>query len=359
MIYCIVLKYFQLYNPTRVENIFITIVIMFDIAVIGAGPAGLFTIFQAGMMGLKCAVIDSLEKVGGQCIALYPEKPIYDIPGHAKILAQDLIGQLYKQARPFKPEFFLEQQAKHIDIAEGFIITTSTNNKIYAKTIIIAAGRGAFGPNRPAVENIVEFENKSVFYSVNKRDIFQCKRVVIAGGGDSAIDWSLSLSEMTSKIYLVHRRNKFKATPDSMNKIHEKVAAGKIDLVIPYQLHKIHGSNGYLNAVEVIGLDNNSTKLIEADYLLPFFGLSMNIGPIAEWGLELEDKHIKVDQSTMQTNIKGIFAIGDIIRYPGKLKLILTSFAEAALACHQAYSIINNGAEVHFEYSTTKIMPQL
>ena len=333
---------------------------MFDIAIIGAGPIGLFSVFQAGMMGLKCAVIDSLDIIGGQCSALYPAKPIYDIPGYPKILAQKLIDKLYEQAMPFRPEFFLGQQAKYIEqnVAKGFVIATSTNSKIYTKAIIIAAGVGAFSPNRPDVENIIEFENKSVFYNVNKCDIFKNKRVAIAGGGDSAIDWCLSLSEIASKVFLIHRRNKFKATPESINKIYKKVETGKIDLVIPYQLYKIHGNNGYLNAVEVIDLDSN-IKIIEADYLLPFFGLSMNIGPIAKWGVEIDGKHIKVDQSTMQTSIKGIFAVGDIIRYPGKLKLILTGFAEAALACNQVYSMINNGIEVHFEYSTTKGIPQL
>lgn len=331
---------------------------MFDIVIIGAGPSGLFSIFQAGMMGLSCAVIDALPSLGGQCNALYPEKPIYDIPAYPRILAQELIDQLYKQIEPFKPIFFLDQQALsiHQNEDQNFTVTTAANNKIEGRTIIIAAGGGSFGPNRPAIENILEFENKSVFYSVTKQEIFQDKKIVIAGGGDSAIDWSFSLSEIASKIYLVHRRNKFKATPESMKRIYTQVEEGKIELVIPYQLHKIHGQNGRLDTVEVIDFDNN-TKLIETDYLLPFFGLSMNVGPILDWGIEIEDKHIRVDPSTMQTNIKGVFAVGDIINYPGKLKLILTGFAEAALACHSVYSIINNGAEVHFEYSTTKGIP--
>ncbi|WHQ46401.1 MAG: NAD(P)/FAD-dependent oxidoreductase [Candidatus Midichloria sp.] len=331
---------------------------MFDVIIIGAGPSGLFSVFQAGMMGLNCAVIDTLSSPGGQCNALYPEKPIYDIPGHPRILAQELIDLLHKQIEPFKPTFFLEQQALSINQNEdqSFTVTTAANNKIGGKTIIVAAGGGSFGPNRPVIKNILEFENKSIFYSITKQEIFHNKKIVIAGGGDSAIDWSLSLSGIASKIYLIHRRNKFKATPESMKKINTKVEESKIELVIPYQLHKIHGENGRLNSIEVINFDNN-TKLIEADYLLLFFGLSMNIGPILDWGIDIENKHIKVDLSTMQTNIKGIFAVGDIITYPGKLKLILSGFAEAARACHSAYSIINNGTEIHFEYSTTKGVP--
>ena len=333
---------------------------MFDIIIIGAGPAGLFAIFEAGMLGLKSAVVDSLESIGGQCSALYPEKPIYDIPAYPKILAQDLVERLHEQAAPFQPSFFLNQQVVSIKKQDNnsFDIETSTKNIINAKAVIIAAGGGAFGPNKPLIDNIEDFEGKSVLYTINKRTTFVDKRIVIAGGGDSAIDWALSLAEISEVIYLVHRREKFRAPHESMRRIYDLVTKGKIELVIPYQLHSLSGDDGHIKEVIVSDLDKN-LKTIKADYLLPFFGLSMNLGPISEWGLGVDNKHIIVNPSTMETNIPGIFAIGDIITYPGKLKLILTGFAEAALACNRVHSMLNDGKEMHFEYSTTKGIPGL
>ena len=332
---------------------------MFDIGIIGAGPVGIFSVFQAGMMGLRCALIDALPMIGGQCSALYPEKPIYDIPGYAQISAQGLIDNLYKQARPFTPTLFLNQRvtALNKNSDDNFVIHTSSNNQITCNTTIIAAGCGAFGPNRPSIDNISDFENKSVFYSVTHRNLFINKRIIIAGGGDSAVDWALSISEIASQVYLIHRRNKFKAMPESINKLHKKIESGDIELITPYQLHNIHGKGGMLSSVDVIDLDNNILN-IEADFLLPFFGLSTDLGEVKNFGLELVDnKRIKVDSKNMQTNLEGVFAVGDIAQYPGKLKLILTGFAEAALACHSAHTIINHGAETHFEYSTTTGVP--
>jgi thioredoxin reductase (NADPH) len=331
-----------------------------DIAVIGAGPVGLFSVFEAGMLKMRCHVIDTLDFIGGQCTALYPEKPIYDIPAHPAINGSDLIEQLEKQIAPFHPVYHLGQRVDTVEKLEdgSFILTTSKNVKIQAKAIIIAAGCGAFGPNRPPLEGIEEYEGKSIFYMVGKREDFRDKNVVIAGGGDSAVDWALSLSEIAKKVSVIHRRPKFKCAPESLAKLNKLAAEGKIDLVVPYQLDGLNGQNGYLKEVIVADLDNNK-KAIEADVLLPFFGLAMELGPIAEWGLNISHKHIEVNPVTFETSTKGIFAIGDIIQYPGKLKLILVGFSEAAMAAHAIYSIVHPNEALHFEYSTTKGVSEL
>lgn len=329
-----------------------------DIVIIGAGPTGLFAVFEAGMMKMRCHVIDTLDFLGGQCTALYPEKPIYDIPAHPQISAEDLIKNLEAQAAPFNPVYHLGQTASKIEKSDdGWHVTTSSGKEISCKAIIIAAGCGAFGPNRPPLEGIEEFENKSVFYMVKKKEDFRGKKIVIAGGGDSAVDWALSLADIASKIYLIHRRPKFRCAPDSQDKLNKLAESGKIELVIPYQLDALEGKNGQLEKVLVKTLDGES-RTLEADILLPFFGLSMELGPIADWGLNLDKSHITVDQTTMQTSTPGIFAIGDIITYPNKLKLILSGFAEAATACHAAQKVVYPGQEFHFEYSTTQGVPK-
>jgi thioredoxin reductase (NADPH) len=326
-----------------------------DIAIIGAGPAGLFAVFEAGMLKMKCCVIDSLETIGGQCQALYPEKPIYDIPAIPKILAADLIANLEEQAAPFKPVYHLNQRVeKFVKNADGsFLLTTSKNAEIKCKAVIIAAGCGAFGPNRPPLAGIEEFEGKSVFYAVRNKAQFTGANVVIAGGGDSAIDWALSLSEIANKIYMVHRRDKFRCAPDSLDKLMEICKTGKVELITPYQLEGLEGLDGELSGVLVKDFDGNVKKL-EASYLLPFFGLAMELGPIANWGLNLHKNLIEVDVFTMKTSIDGIYAIGDVANYQNKLKLILTGFSEAALACHDARKIVFPGEVFHFEYSTSK-----
>jgi thioredoxin reductase (NADPH) len=325
-----------------------------DIAIIGAGPVGLFAVFQAGMLGMKAVVIDSLDSIGGQCTALYPEKPIYDIPAHPQILANDLIEKLQSQAAPFAPQYLLNQRVEKISQdSDTWHLETSLGNKVDAKVIIIAAGCGAFGPNRPPLDGIEQYEGSSVFYNVLSRDKFKNKKVVIAGGGDSAVDWAVSLSEVAQKVYVVHRRDKFRAMQASIDKLHALANAGKIELVIPYQLNKIIGNGSAISQIEVTDLSNNS-RLLDADYLLPFFGLKMELGPIADWGLNLDKNHISVDPANMQTNVANIYAIGDIANYAGKLKLILTGFAEAASACHHAYNTIFPNKAFHFEYSTTK-----
>lgn len=324
-----------------------------DIAIIGAGPIGLFAVFQAGMLKMKCHVIDSLGAVGGQCISLYPEKPIYDIPAYPKILAKDLIDVLMEQIAPFKPEFHLNQRVDHLSKqGDVFILETSNGNIIKAKAVIIAAGAGAFGPNRPPLELLEEFENKSVFYMVKRKEDFRNKKVMIAGGGDSAVDWAISLAEI-AEVTIVHRRDKFRCAPSSHDQLLDLVKAGKIKIVTPYQLDQLIGKNGVLEQVVLKDFDGNS-KTFSADILLSFYGLAMDIGPIENWGLDISKKHLAINPTTMETNIAGVFAVGDICAYPGKLKLILTGFSECAIACHAIYNLVFPGELLHFEYSTTK-----
>ena len=329
-----------------------------DVAIIGAGPVGLFAIFECGMLKMRCQVIDSLEVIGGQCAALYPEKPIYDIPGYPSVMAQELIDRLEEQAAPFEPVYHLGQQVTALTESENgrWRLTTSKGQEIDAAAVIIAAGCGAFGPNRPPLANIEDYEGSAVFYLVQRRETYRGKRIVIAGGGDSAVDWALSLSELAAKIYVVHRRPKFRAAPESVDQLHRLVESGKVELVIPYQLAGLKGEAGRLSAVEVADLGGNRRDL-PADVLLPFFGLSMNLGPIAEWGLNLDHQHITVEPASSETNASGIFAIGDIATYPGKLKLILSGFSEAAMAAHAIRPRVYPDEELHWEYSTTKGLP--
>jgi len=326
-----------------------------DLVIIGAGPAGLFAIFEAGMLKIKSHVIDTLEIIGGQCNALYPEKPIYDIPAHPQILANELIEKLEAQAAPFHPTYHLNQRVEKItkNSDGSFVVSTSKGAQINCKAIIIAAGCGAFGPNRPPLAGIEEFEGKSVFYAVRSKAEFVGKNVVIAGGGDSAVDWAISLSEICKKTYVVHRRDKFRCAPESADRMKKLAETGKIEMIIPFQLEALAGNNGKLRAVLVKDFEGN-VKELEADYLLPFFGLAMELGPIANWGLNLHKNLIEVDASTMQTSEKGIYAIGDIATYKNKLKLILNGFAEAATACHDLRQLIHPGEIFHFEYSTSK-----
>jgi len=350
-----------------------------DVVIIGAGPVGLFAVFECGTLKMKCHVVDTLDFIGGQCNALYPEKPIYDIPAFASIDAQDLIKNLEEQAAPYEPVYHLGQQVVGLErikevpssaekdspiIAKGnsgndgynFIIKTSKDTEISCKAVIIAAGCGAFGPNRPPLEGIEQYEaGGSVAYMVGAKESFRGKNVVVAGGGDSAVDWTLSLADIANKVSLVHRRAKFRCAPENADKIKELAASGKIDLVVPYQLNSLKGENGNLEAVVVADLDGNK-KEIEADHLLPFYGLAMELGPIANWGLNIEKKHIDVTPHDCSTNIEGIFAIGDICDYKGKLKLITCGFSEAAMAAHAAYPLVHDEA-LHFEYSTTKGVP--
>ena len=333
-----------------------------DVAIIGAGPVGLFAVFECGMLKMKVHVVDALDEIGGQCQALYPEKPIYDIPGFPEVSGEDLISQLEAQARPFDPVYHLGQQVEKLtgDGETGFRLETSKGTVIRAKAIIIAAGVGAFGPNRPPLEHIMTYEGqgagRGVHYLVKRRADFEGQRVVIAGGGDSAVDWALALADIAAHVSIVHRRPKFRAAPESAQRMQELADAGKVDIVTPYQLAALEGDGGQLSGVVVADLDGNK-KTIAADALLPFFGLKQELGPIAEWGLGLEHFHIKVDPATAETERAGIFGIGDVVAYPGKLKLILTGFAEAARAAHSAHAVVHPGEALHFEYSTSKGVP--
>ncbi|WP_431854663.1 NAD(P)/FAD-dependent oxidoreductase [Azospirillum sp.] len=329
-----------------------------DVAIIGAGPVGLFAIFECGMLKMNCHVIDALDMVGGQCTALYPEKPIYDIPGHPAIDAADLIDRLAEQAAPFAPTYHLGQQVSTLTrTAEGrWLVETNIGTKIDAQAVIIAAGVGAFGPNRPPLDGLEAYEGKSVHYMVRRKQDFAGKKVVIAGGGDSAIDWTLSLADIAEKVYVVHRRPKFRGAPESVARMEALARDGRIELVVPYQLSGLDGADGQITAVRVATLDGEE-KALPADALLAFFGLSMNLGPIAEWGLNLERSHITVTQPSCATSAEGVFAIGDIATYPGKLKLILCGFAEAAQAAHAIHPLVHPGEALHFEYSTSKGVP--
>ena len=328
-----------------------------DVVIIGAGPVGLVAVFECGMVKMKCHVIDSLEHIGGQCTALYPEKPIYDIPAYPTIFAGELVARLEEQAEPFDPVYHLNQQVKTVTkTVDGFDVLTSTGTQIKCKAIIIAAGAGAFGPNKPPLEGLDKFEGTSVFYMVKKREDFRNKKIVIAGGGDSAVDWAISLAELAQKIYFVHRRDKFRAAPESVDKLQKLAASGKVEMVIPYQLHGLQGNNGKLTGVDVADLDNK-VKTLDAEILLPFFGITPQLGAIESWGVRVEQHHIPVGQSTCETNISGIFAVGDCATYPNKLKLILTGFAEVAQAAHAIHPLVFQGEALHFVYSTTKGVP--
>jgi thioredoxin reductase (NADPH) len=330
-----------------------------DVAIIGAGPVGLFAVFECGMLMLRCQVIDTLEMIGGQCAALYPEKPIYDIPGYPRILAQDLVDRLAEQAGPFEPVYHLGQQVTELERREDgrWRLTTSKGKVIDATAVVIAAGCGAFGPNRPPLAGIEDYEGHSVHYLVQRRESFRGQRIVIAGGGDSAVDWANSLAELAEKIYVVHRRPKFRAAPESVDQLHRLADSGRIELVIPYQLAGLEGDGRRLSGVVVADMAGHA-RTLPADSLLPFFGLSMNLGPIADWGLDLEHHHIAVNPVTSETSAAGIFAIGDIAHYQGKLKLILAGFSEAALAAHAIRPLVYPGEALHWEYSTTQGVPR-
>ena len=329
-----------------------------DVAIVGAGPVGMFAAFELGMLKLRCVLIDALSELGGQCTALYPEKPIYDIPAHPAIEASELIAQLERQIAPFSPAMLLGRRVERLDGAVGgFALGTDQGDEVRCKAVILAAGAGAFGPNRPPLEGLAAFEaSGAVQYYVRRREDLRGRRVVIAGGGDSAVDWALALRGIAASISVVHRRAKFRAAPEMAGQLDDAAKRGEVEMVIPYQLHGLRGAGGRLAAVEVADLDGG-VRALEADVLLPFFGLSMDLGPIAGWGLGLERNHVVVTPATCETNLPGVFAIGDVAMYPGKLKLILQGFSEAAMAAHAIHPIVFPDTALHFEYSTTKGVP--
>ncbi len=329
-----------------------------DVAIIGAGPVGLFAAFECGMLKLRSTLIDALEEVGGQCTALYPEKPIYDIPAHPAIAAGHLIGNLEQQIAPFGVPRLLGRRVDRLHGEAGhFVLGTDRGDEIRCKAVLVAAGAGAFGPNRPPLAGLAAFEaTGAVRYACRRREDFRDRHVVIAGGGDSAVDWALSLKDMAAKVYVVHRRAKFRAAPETSAQLDAAAARGEVEMVVPYQLHALHGVDGALEAVEVATMDGQ-TRHLAADVLLPFFGLSMDLGPIAGWGLDIEHSHVQVTPASCETSVPGVFAIGDVATYPGKLKLILQGFSEGAMAAHAIHPIVHPGTALHFEYSTSKGVP--
>jgi len=329
-----------------------------DVVVVGAGPTGLFSVFECGMHKLKCHVIDALPEIGGQCVALYPEKPIYDIPAYPQILAKDLIHQLKTQADPFAPVYHLGQElVEVVPNAQGFLLKTSKNVEIQTKALLIAAGVGAFRPHKPPLPDLELYEKEHVFYAVKDKERFRGQHVVIAGGGDSACDWALHLAPIAAKVFLVHRRETFRASPQTLAQLEDLETQGRLEKVVPYQLTSLEGRHGRLEGVGVQDLDGHQ-RLLKADSLLAFFGLSMSLGPIASWGLNLSKQHISIDPGTAETSVPGIYAIGDIATYPNKLKLILTGFAEAAQAAVAIRARLYPHHVFHFEYSTTQGVPK-
>ncbi len=331
-----------------------------DICIIGAGPSGLFAAFEAGMHGIKSILVDSLPFAGGQCAALYPEKPIYDIPACPEILAKNLVENLVKQTQRFNPQYLFDSKIVSFSklANQSFLLQTDKGDKVSVKSVIIAAGSGFFGPNRPPLEGIEAFEGKAVHYLINNKSIFKDKTVVIAGGGDSAVDWTVELASIAKQVILVHRRDKFRAAQHTIDKVFSLAQSGdKVKLAIPYQLNSLEGNaaSGILKKVILSNIKGDEQIAIEADFLLPFFGLSTDFGPLKQWGLDFDGFHIKVNQSTMQTNIDGIFAIGDAATYQNKLKLILTGFAEAATAVYAVRDIVFPGKVFNFEYSTSSL----
>ncbi|MFO1049174.1 MAG: NAD(P)/FAD-dependent oxidoreductase [Geminicoccaceae bacterium] len=323
-----------------------------DMAIIGAGPCGLFAVFEAGLLGMKCHLVDNLDKIGGQCAELYPDKPIYDIPAVPRCTGQELVDQLMEQIRPFEPQFHLKQQASALQrLPDGrWRLETDLGTVIEAPVVVIAAGAGSFVPRRLPLPGADGFEGSSLFYAVRKMEQFRGRRILVAGGGDSALDWVLNLEPLAASMALVHRRDDFRAAPDSVEKMRHLVAQGRMELIIG-QIAGLEGEGDRLAAVQVRGGDG--ARRVECDTLLAFYGLKMALGPIADWGLDLEKDLITVDTAAFETSVPGIFAIGDICTYPGKLKLILSGFHEAALMCQKAFKLCFPEQKLIFRYTTS------
>jgi thioredoxin reductase (NADPH) len=339
-------------GPDSIGNGMSQDVIKTDMVIIGAGPVGLFAVFEAGLLGMKCHLVDNLDKIGGQCAELYPEKPIYDIPAVPHCTGQELVDSLMAQIRPFEPVFHLNQQAERLDHLEDdrWRLTTSEGLVLEAPVLVIAAGAGSFVPRRIPLPGAEGFEGTSLFYAVRKMEAFRDKRVVIAGGGDSALDWTLNLQPIAQSVTLVHRRDEFRAAPDSVEKMRRLVAEGAMRLTIG-QITGLEGEQDRLAAVRIKGASGEEPY--PCDTLLAFYGLKMELGPIAEWGLNLDKNLIEVGTEAFETNRKGIFAIGDICTYPGKLKLILSGFHEAALMCQKAFKLCFPEQRLIFRYTTS------
>ena len=327
-------------------------VIETDVVIIGAGPVGLFAVFELGLLDMKCDVIDILDKPGGQCAELYPDKPIYDIPGIPEISGGELTKSLLEQIKPFNPEFHLSTIVSELKQINNDLweVVTDSDKIFHTKVIVIAAGGGSFQPKKPPIDGIDDYEGKSVFYSIKNIESFYNKEISIVGGGDSALDWALTLHKKSKNLTLIHRRKEFRAAPDTVNKIMKLIDDGSINFELG-QVKELVGSDGQLN--KIICKDKEEEKEIKCEAMLPFFGLTMKLGPVANWGLNLEQNLIKVNTETFETNQKGIFAIGDINYYPGKLKLILCGFHEGALMAQKAHQYIYPDKKVIFQYTTS------
>jgi len=337
-----------------------------DILIIGAGPVGLFTVFEAGLLGLECILIDNLDKIGGQCSELYPEKPIYDIPGVANQTAQEHVDALLKQIEPFNYDIFLNERVESLEeIAEEEIsswkITTSDGNEFISKSVFIAAGAGSFEPRRPpAIEDPDRYLDKGISYSVRSKEKYRDKNLIIFGGGDSALDWTVELSGIAKSIKLVHRRDEFRGAPNTEAEMRKLATEGKVELKTPYVIEDLVGEE-LIEAVVVKNFDTKEIETIPCDEILFLFGLNKKLGPIAEWGIDMNNKKISVDTEKYETSIKGLFAVGDINDYPGKLDLILCGFHETTLAVQEAFRRSNPGERVPFGYTTsnTKLQKKL
>jgi len=323
-----------------------------DLCIIGAGPVGLFAVFEAGLLKMRCHVVDVLPQIGGQLSEIYPKKPIYDIPGFPEIKAAELVAGLAKQIEPFKPGFTLGEKVTSVLRKEDgtFEVTTSEQTTISSRVIVIAGGLGCFEPRKPEIADMEKFEGKGIIYFVKDPESLRNKKLVITGGGDSALDWTIHLASLARHVTLIHRNETFRGTPDSAGKVLELARAGKIDLLLSTNLKSVSG-NGHLSAVSYVGADSRE-RTIESDYLIPLFGLSPKLGPIGEWGLTLDKNAIPVNTIDYSTNIPGIYAIGDINTYPGKLKLILSGFHEAALMAQSAFRFVYPDQKLSFKYTT-------
>ena len=325
-----------------------------DIIIVGAGPTGLFAVFEAGLLKLKCHLIDALPQAGGQCSEIYPKKPIYDIPGFPEILAGELVDNLMEQIKPFQPGFTLGERAETIDKLEdgSFVVTTNKGTAHNAPIVAIAGGLGSFEPRKPLLDRLGDFEEKGIAYMIKDPEVYRNKNVVIAGGGDSALDWSIFLADVAAEVTLVHRRNEFRGALDSVEKVQELKTEKKINLITPAEVVELVG-NDKLEAVVIRkSVEPEEKIMLKVDHFIPLFGLSPKLGPIADWGLQIEKNAIKVDTFDYQTNIPGIYAIGDVNTYPGKLKLILCGFHEATLMCQSAYQRIYPDKRYVMKYTT-------
>lgn len=335
------------------------VMIATDICIVGAGPVGLFAVFEAGLLKMRCHLVDALPQVGGQLSEIYPHKPIYDIPGYPEIMAHELVEKLMEQIRPFHPGFSLGERVETVDRADdgSLIVTTNEHTIIHCKALVIAGGLGSFEPRKPDINRLAEFEGKGVAYAIRNPEIFRDKKVVLAGGGDSALDWTLFLAEIAQKITLIHRGDTFRGAPDAAGKVFELAKKGIINLVLQSHIIAVNGEE-YLKSVTIVAHDK-SESILPADHFIPLFGLSPKLGPIADWGLDIDKSAIEVNPIDFSTNAERIYAIGDINTYPGKLKLILCGFHEAALMAQSAFKHVYPDQKLSFKYTTVYGVPTL